>query len=81
MLHEDMYDGKTIEGIPEVPKDRIFLFRGEDGYSPKTTTDELVQFIRHCMPPPEHACRIKRFDYRSYLNTIKNSGNYDLLRC
>ena len=32
-LRED-HQGNKIPGIPELPKNRIFLFKGEDGFTP-----------------------------------------------
>ena len=36
-----------VEGIPTVPKERIFMFKGEerDANTPETTTQEINQFI------------------------------------
>ena len=69
-------EGNLFEGIPEISKDRIFFFKGEDGYTDETTTEELVGFVRRCMP--EQATTIKEFNYASYLETAKNSSNKDL---
>ena len=74
-------NGNAIDGIPEVPKDRIFFFNGADGLGgPETTTDELVDFIRECLPSQEKATRVNQFNYADYLETAKNSSNPDLQR-
>lgn len=46
---------------------------------PETTTDELAQFITSCLPPPEKATRVKKFDYKKYIQTAKQSGNAELI--
>ena len=71
--------GKYLKGIPEVPTNRIFLFNGEDGYnSPMTTTQEINQFILSCLPEPEQATEIKKFEYEDYLVTAANTFNPEL---
>ena len=73
------HEGNLFEGIPEIGQDRIFFFKGEEGMSgPETTTEELVEFVRYCMPQPQQAATIKHFDYSSYMETAKNSCNKDL---
>ena len=72
-------EGNVFEDIPEISKDRIFLFKGEEGMSgPETTTEELDEFIRSCRPGPNQATTIKKFNYADYLETAKNTSNKDL---
>ena len=56
------------------------MFRGEDGMGgPETTTEELSQFIVSCLPPPNQATRVKKFNYKDYLQTAQQSGNSELV--
>ena len=72
-------EGNIIEGIPELPQERFFLFNGEDGFREETTTEEINEFIHSCMPQqPEQATTIQHFDYNAYLETAKNGVNKDL---
>ena len=57
------------------------MFRGEDGMAgPETTTEELSQFIVSCLPPPNQATRVKKFNYKDYLQTAAQSGNSELVK-
>ena len=38
--------GEHMGGIPEIPKNRIFFFKGDEVYTPETTSEELSQFVR-----------------------------------
>ena len=42
----------AVEGIPTVPKERIFMFKGEerDENTPETTTQEINNFIVQNLP-------------------------------
>ena len=72
-------EGNVIEGIPELPQERFFLFNGEEGYTPETSTMEINEFIRSCMPQQqEQATSIQQFNYAAYLETAKNGCNKDL---
>ena len=46
---------QAVEGIPTVPKERIFMFKGEerDANTPETTTQEINEFIMRNIPPRE----------------------------
>ena len=54
-------------GIPEIPKNRIFFFNGEDGYTPETTSEELSQFVRQCLRTSMQASDFNHFDIDSYM--------------
>ena len=73
----------TLEGIPEIPQDRILLFAGEDGGpTPMTTKEELFAFIEHCLPKAElgeSATHANNFQYDRYLETVKTSSNPELV--
>ena len=44
----------------------------------ETTSEEIAEFIRSCIPADAPPTSVKNFDYGEYLNTAKNSGNADL---
>ena len=42
------------EGLPEIPNNRIFLFKGKNGQGGEmTTTDEIQNWIFNNLPPRE----------------------------
>ena len=56
------------------------MFRGEAGYQPETTTEEISQFIVSCLPPPNQGTTVKKFNYKDYLKTAEQSGNSGLIK-
>ena len=71
----------NIEGLPfpEIPKERIFMFKGEDkdANNPETTTQEINQFILNNIPDEANAT--KKFNYAKYLISMKCSNNSDMV--
>ena len=53
--------GKETTNIPAVPKERIFMYKGEEGFTPETTTLEINKFIASCLPDGLEATKIKEF--------------------
>ena len=56
---------QAVEGIPTVPKERIYMFRGEDRVdgTPETSTEEINEFIMRNIPRREDATETKNFSY------------------
>ena len=72
--------GREVPGIPTIPKERIFFFKGEEGFTPETTTEEISGFITGCLPAADQATSVKNFSYTNYLKTAKESGNSELAK-
>ena len=51
-------------GLPEMPGDRIFLFRGKSGQGGEETThDEIKNWITSKLPPVQQRAAVKKVDY------------------
>ena len=59
--------GDNIGGIPEIPKDRIFFFKGEEGWTPETTSQEFTQFVRKCLRTSKQAADFNHFNLDNYM--------------
>ena len=47
------------DGLPEIPEDRIFLFKGKSGNGGELTThEEITQWITSKLPPPEKEAQV-----------------------
>ena len=67
-----------MEGLPVIPEARIYMFKGDTGYEPETTTEEINSFIQQNLPAPEQATSTKDFSYPDYLISTKKSNNSDM---
>ena len=56
-----------MEGIPAINRGRIFMFKGEDGYTDETSTEEINGFLMDNLPPPGTTTNMKNFDYAEYM--------------
>ena len=62
--------------MPAVAKERIFLFKGEDGQGGTATThNELVDFIRSIIPAKEEQARLAQVDFAEFVNNGIDSQN------
>lgn len=64
------------EGLPEIPGERIFLFKGKSGQGgDKTTHEEISQWITSMLPPPAAAAKVKKVVYEEYVADCAGTGN------
>ena len=64
--------------MPPIPKERIYMFRGDEGNNQReTTTDEINSFIVQNLKS-QKATNQKVFSYPDYLISAKNSRNEDM---
>ena len=64
------------EGLPEIPEDRIFLFKGKnDNQGEMTTHEEITTWITSKLPPPEKEAEVKEVNYQEYVEKAAGSSN------
>ena len=64
------------EGLPTIPGNRIFLFKGKRGQGGDMTAhEEISQFVNSMLPPPIAAAKIKKVVYEEYVADCCNTGN------
>ena len=80
--HEWFHEGIKIKeiGMPEIAKDRIFLFKGQDGQGgSKTTHEELSSWIKSIIVP-EQAATIQAINYEELVADGMASGNQEMIQ-
>ena len=64
------------EGLPEIPNDRIYLFKGKNGQGGEMTThEEITAWISSNLPPREKEAEVIELDYQGYVEEAAGSGN------
>ena len=75
--YKALVDG--IEGMPEIPEERMFLFHGDPEEEDATTTEEIREWVVSVLPEsPEEAAQLKTFDYENYLVEGEASANENI---
>ena len=70
-MHENL-------GMPEVSKDRIFLFKGKDGQGGLSTPHaEIKSWVKNLIVP-EQAAQIQRLDYEELVADAMASNNQQM---
>ena len=67
------------EGLPQIPSNRKFLFKGKNGQGGQMTTHEdITRWIMEMLPPPEKEAAVKEIDYEVYVEQAAGSGNIEM---
>ena len=61
--------------MPEISKDRIFLFKGKDGFKEKQTSNEEINGWVQSLIVPEEAAQMQSVDYSDLVADAMDSSN------
>ena len=65
------------EDLPQIPKERMFLFKGRDkGQQKATTTEELQLWITSMLPPAGEHTIAKPFNNDDFLEFLRKNDKF-----